>query len=236
MRSTSPLRIIIAIGILLLFSASLFIRDSRGSLMGRASHALGLYVSSPLRIFTATSLPTTEELIAENRRLHAEVSLLSHTLSKKEQGVYEAHVFSSYPFNHRGLIEIDAGSGEGIREGMGVAASGLFLLGRIETVSPHTSIVKTIFDNDVSLPVKIGKQGIDALLVGGRTPRLTLIVKDAEIAPGDQVYSTGAHFPYGLAVGELLKIHSDSGGAFREASIMLPYDPGSLEMVSVFTL
>jgi Cell shape-determining protein len=98
------------------------------------------------------------------------------------------------------------------------------------------SSVQTIFDPGISLPVKIGAKETNALLVGGRVPRLTLIEKEEIILPGDEVYASASDFPYGLYVGEILELFPESGSAFQEASLKIPYDGGSLDRVFVFTL
>ncbi len=230
--------LIIFVVILFLLASGIVARDEVHTFVGRAGEALGSVLSLPSQAFShlfRSEYPSVEELSRENELLKGELALLSrNSLAVSAGDAREAHVFSSYPFNHRGSITIDVGAGEGLRSGMGVAVTKMFLLGQIEQVFWPSSTVKTIFDDMVSLPVKIGKVGADALLVGGRTPHLTLIAKDAEISIHDAVYSTGPHFPYGLMVGEVQDIQAGSGSDFREASLKIPYDPGSLDAVSVF--
>jgi len=232
----------IILGTLFFITTGLFFGERVQIAVGRAGQEIGSVLASPLLIVTSISRSqslreTADMLLLENEALKGEVAALQKTsLLAREPQIRETRVFSSYPFNHRNLLMIDHGVDEGFRPGWGVAAEKSLLLGKIIEVFSHTSRVQTIFDADMTLPVKIGAKEVDALLVGGRIPKLTLIEKDARIFPGDEVYSSGSDFPYGLRVGEVLELLPEPSSAFQEASLTIPYDAGSLDTVYVFIL
>lgn len=147
--------------------------------------------------------------------------------------VLVAQIYSTYPFNHRNLLTINAGSEDGVSVGMPVTADGNFLLGQITEVSEKTSVARTIFDQDFSLSVRLGNNKTDALLAGGQTPKLTLLEKSAEIQEGDPVYSSGTGVPYGLKIGLVGTIKNLLASSFKEADLQLPYQINNLREVAI---
>ncbi|MDO8466903.1 MAG: rod shape-determining protein MreC [bacterium] len=144
-----------------------------------------------------------------------------------------ALVYSSFPLNYKHLIAINAGATHGVRVGMPVTLEGNILIGQIIEVSEDQSLVRTIFDKDWSLPVRIGVMEHDALLVGGQDPKLTLIDKDQEINIGDQVISAKKDLPYGLKVGEVAEVNNLVAHSFKEAGLIFPYNSKDLRSVVV---
>ena len=143
-------------------------------------------------------------------------------------------VYSTYPFNNRNLIIVNAGFEDRVVEGMTVTADGNFLLGGVIGVSVRSSVVRTIFDKDFSLSVRIGEKEVDALLAGGQNPRLTLVEKTAEIKEGDLVFSVGGGFPYGLKIGQIGAINDRLVGSFKEAELQVPYMLSDLREAAIF--
>jgi len=175
-------------------------------------------------------------LALENTRLKAQLLYLSH-VPRQETAGSERHlvseIYSTYPFNHRGFISVNAGAGDGVRAHAPVTIDGFTFFGVITEVASSYSVARTIFDTGWQLPVKIGEDSVDALFVGGREPRLTLIVKSGAVADGDSVYLASRDFPYGLKIGEVKNVHGELGSAFREADIFLSYDAQALHNVYV---
>lgn len=147
--------------------------------------------------------------------------------------VLVAKIYSSYPFNTRNLLTVNAGAKNGVAEGMPVSADGNFLLGGVFEVLENISIVRTIFDKDFSLSVRVGQKEANALLAGGQTPRLTLLEKSADIQSGDLVYSATRGFPYGMKIGEVGQVIVSPPGAFKEAELLLPYQINDLREVAI---
>lgn len=144
-----------------------------------------------------------------------------------------ASVYSTYPFNHRHQIILNAGSIHGVKEKMPVTVEGNFLLGRIIQVTEKTSIAETIFDPNFSLSVRIGNKMINSLLTGGQDPALTLIEKSAEILEGDAIISAGKDFPYGLKVGAVGGVSENLAGSFKEAQVDFPYKANDLKQAVI---
>lgn len=179
----------------------------------------------------------TNVLFAPKANLASLISLelLTEPVLIKENGreVLIAKIYSTYPFNSRNLITLNAGNQHGLKEGMPVTADGKLLLGSIQEVLEDLSIARTIFDKDFSLSVRIGEKAINALLAGGQTPRLTLVEKSAEIHSGDIVYSATRGFPYGMKIGEIGQIKIAASGAFKEAELLLPYQITDLREAAI---
>jgi len=230
-------RIVLILGILALVTFGVLKTESLRRSLGMIGERIGVSLAAPARFIGDLAWGGgSGDLKRENAILKAEIVSLSHGFFSPKNGhLISAHVFSSYPFNHRDILVLDAGSNEGVSLGSGVLVGDVLLLGYVQSVTLNTSNVRTIFDADVSIPVKIGEKGIDALLVGGRTPQLTLIVSEAVIGSGDSVYSAGSQFPYGLSLGEVDTVKAEPGSAFKTATLKIAYDPGNLDAVSILT-
>lgn len=184
-----------------------------------------------------------DELETENQELRTQNEALKTELLKtgaKNQsgwlGAYRyqvVQVYSTYPFNFRHLLTVDRGADSDFKVNMPVLVKGGLLLGQIHQVSPKYSVVKTIFDPNWEMPVKIGAGGVDGLLTGGPNPSISLIDKKRNLQIGDSVYSSGAGFPYGIAVGSIGKLFSSEGELFKKAELALPYQRDSLSELLV---
>lgn len=142
-------------------------------------------------------------------------------------------VYSQYPQTGTGKLLIAAGSAEGVREGMAaMAAPGIFL-GEVVKVYAHQSEVRTLYDLGWELPVKISQNKIDSLLVGGHTPRLTLISKKKPAAAGMEVYLASSKYPYGLLLGVMGDPADSDKNLFQEAPLEPPYLLGDLGAIYV---
>lgn len=192
--------------------------------------SIGSLLSDPKDVQLSTAL------MEENARLKAELLALSKNPYAKQTNEHKylvAKIYSVYPFNNRGLVTINAGSEDGLELAQAVAAEGYLFFGQVVEVHDGWSLVRTIFDPGWEMPVKIQDDSIDALLRGGRRPELTLIGKDNKISEGQTVYVAGKGMPYGVKVGELTAPVNNIGNAFQNADLLLAYDPGNLNEVSV---
>jgi cell shape-determining protein MreC len=188
-----------------------------------------------LNSLTANGEEAYEALFKENQILKAEVLRLRKKAYESTSGSRRivAKVYSTYPFNNRNLIMINAGKRDGVEVNAPVAVEGTFLLGRISEVFSDYSIVSTIFDAGWELPVKVENDSINALLIGGREPRLTLIEKSKLILDGATVYTAEQGFPYGMHVGTINEARDELANTFQEASLVFPYEVSLLTEVSV---
>lgn len=147
--------------------------------------------------------------------------------------VLAAKVYSTYPFSHRQMFSVNAGAGDGIQVGMAVTADGNILIGRVAEVFDRFSIVQTILDQNWKISVRLGNSSIDALLISGQEPRLTLIERGADITEGDWAYSASRDFPYGLKIGTAGEVREADVSTFKEAALQLPYQINNLRTVYV---
>lgn len=176
------------------------------------------------------------DLVLENESLRAELAQFQDIKSQlpdyKEGGVV-AMVYASYPFNLKNEVLLDAGYNQGVEEEGVVIAKEEVLLGRVEKVFKNTSIIKTVLDNRWRSSARIGKNGIEGLLVGGVKPKLTLVSRDVVVDIGDVVYSADAEFPYGLAIGEVLTVNLSKDKLFQEVELGLGYDLSKVRTVLI---
>ncbi len=180
--------------------------------------------------------------IAEYQALSFRVEQLKNVIAQYELGISSGHsegisakVFSLYPFNTKQRIYIDKGAEDGVKKGDGVVVSDALLVGEVSQVFARTSEVMTLFDAQFSLPVRIGKDEVDALFEGGVSPRLSLIDKSKTIYQNDLIISADRSFPYGLSVGYIGTISEDSSGAFLTSSVFIPYNVNDLRNVVVLS-
>jgi len=180
-------------------------------------------VGSVLNVFGSDARGSDDELArlkAENLNLRGELQLGSPTVETKSE---EVRIYSSYPFNTRNEVVIEGGENVDINTGDTVTFEEKVLFGIVSVVNKKTSLVKTIYDGDVEISVKIGDRGFDALLTGGTKPQLTLIGKDNEINSGDIIISADSKFPFGLVVGTVEEVKDNPEESFKSASISIPY-------------
>ncbi|TSC60179.1 MAG: Uncharacterized protein LiPW15_57 [Parcubacteria group bacterium LiPW_15] len=149
-----------------------------------------------------------------------------------EKNMLVADVYSRYPFNFKNELLADAGASDNVKNGGAAIFDGV-LIGKIIEVKDRTAVIQTVFDPSFSLPVRIGKSKTDALLIGGVEPRLTMIPKNADIAPGDLVYSASANFEYGLLVGTAGTPTISGTNVFSEAPLILGYNPLDIRYLSL---
>jgi len=151
----------------------------------------------------------------------------------EENSFFEAKVFSAYPFNIKNTITVSGGSNDGIAENMPALLGEDILVGRVSEVFGDYSIIQTVFDPSWQISVRIGVLETDGLLEGGNEPKAALIEKSKPCEPGDVVYSASKDFPYGLKVGEVLRVEDDSAGVFKEAILKIPFNANELRSVKI---
>jgi len=182
----------------------------------------------------------------DGARLRAELEAAQALLNAYPSGVFagtsdegaRVPVYAAYPSNYQQDLLVGGGEGAGLRAGDVVllenaSSAGGTLLGRVEEVFKTTARVRTIFDPEWRSAVRIGTSSVDALLEGGVTPRLSLIPKEAAFFAGDSVYNADQQFSYGLSLGVVGAVCDVSGGVFKEASLVVPYDINTVRVVHV---
>lgn len=208
------------------------------------SERMGSFFSKPAALFSGLLKAgklnkENQALRLENESFRARIQGLENSSDIfKQNGKYfyrRTDVYSTYPFNNRRYLTINAGSEDGIKPLMPVAVSEGVVVGQVIEVSSKYSLVRTIFDAGWELPVRIGAAGAGGLLIGGQPPKITLIGKDKEIQVGQPVVSSGINFPYGFRFGELAEVNEDTGNLFKQGELKLPYNFNELQAVLVVT-
>ena len=220
----------------ILYLGSRVFLPSKNYLTAQVSAALDKPLTLTESLFNKGQESELNSLTLENEQLKAKILELEkspYLLQTENHDYLVAKIYSTYPFNNRGLFTINAGFKNGVKTGLAVTFEKHILIGQITEVYENYSLVRSIFDGGWELPVKIDSDNIDALLVGGREPKLTLIVKGEEIKPGQPVYAAGRDFPYGLKIGEINEVFTDLGKTFEEGTVSFAYEIGTLTEIAV---
>ncbi len=155
------------------------------------------------------------------------------SVERNGRKVLVAKIYSTYPFNSHNFLTIAVGSADGVQTGMAVTADGTYLLGQITEVFEHYSYVRTIFDKNWQISVRIGKGQHDALLTGGQQPMLTMIDKSSVVVDGDQVVTASREFLYGMKLGQIAGLREQAGVSFQMGELAVPYSQNGLKEVAV---
>lgn len=172
----------------------------------------------------------------ENQSLRAQLTQLQAQPGVVKNGserLIYAQVYSTYPFNNASRLLIHAGSLSGVRQGAVVLAAPGIFLGEVVSVTETTSEVRTIYDPSSQVPVKIGDQKIDSLLVGGHEPTLTLISKKKPTQTGQTVITASKQYPYGLTIGVVDQLKGSDQNLFQEANLKTSYKVSELNEVFI---
>ncbi|MEK7194039.1 MAG: rod shape-determining protein MreC [Patescibacteria group bacterium] len=168
----------------------------------------------------------------QNEDLRAQINELRTTNYKLQTDNYlTAKIFSTYPFNIKNQLTINAGEKQGVKKGTTATIGENILVGQIIEVFENYSVARTIFDPKWQRPVRIGEEEVNGLLQGGNEPKITLIEKP--VKAGDIIYSAVADFPYGLKIGEISEIKETASGIFKEAEVKVSYNINELREVNM---
>lgn len=160
------------------------------------------------------------------------------TFAASEQARIPAPVsaLSAGPYRHD--LQLAEGAEAGIVPGAAVVLDregpAATLVGRVVSAGDDDAIVETLANPAWRTAARIGSTSVDALLVGGLSPTLTLIAKGSPVAVGDVVYSADPSLPYGVSLGTVAEVRDAADGVLREATLALPYSLAGLRAVSVF--
>ncbi len=125
------------------------------------------------------------------------------------------------PFRHR--LVIDAGSRQGVEEGMAVIdAEGV--MGQVISVAASHSTVILVSDPSHAIPVQVVRTGLRAIAFGtGRTDLLEVpsVPLSADLIVGDELETSGigGRFPAGFKVGTITNLHPDDTRLFVVAEV-----------------
>lgn len=201
-----------------------------------------------------------DELKAENERLRDEVARLKAKQSansaaasdlarlKELEGIpfvasipskvamVSAGPYSSFDNN---TLKIDRGASSGFKEGMPVIAEA-GLVGRLETVTEKSSIIRLITDPSFAVSVKLASSG-DYAAGHGNGAELPFLVDsgvalDRPVEKGELIVTSGietAMFPADLPVGTVTKVSSSQSDLTQVLEVTLDADLDRLAAVRV---
>ncbi len=123
----------------------------------------------------------------------------------------------------RQRLVLDAGSGDGVRQGQSVIDAG-GLVGQIIAVTPGTATVLLLTDPDHAVPVLVARNGVRLVAYGrGRSDQLEIsnIPLSADVKVGDAIITSGlgGRFPPGFPVGTVTALRPDDSRAFLVATL-----------------
>jgi cell shape-determining protein MreC len=187
----------------------------------------------------SNTAPASQEdspsLAAQNDALQAQLATLqivAAQLPTSTPNTIRAMVYSRYPMNFRNELLVNAGVDDGVAVGAAVMFQGM-LIGQVQKVFKNESLVQTIFDNNLKMPVRIGTRGADGLLQGGADPMIGSIARTAVIMPGDIVYSAAPGIPYAQPIAQVVATSTSADSLFQQATLDFPYDINTVETVLI---
>ncbi|OHB20815.1 MAG: hypothetical protein A2939_04735 [Parcubacteria group bacterium RIFCSPLOWO2_01_FULL_48_18] len=132
-------------------------------------------------------------------------------------------------------IAIGIGVRDGMREGLPAMWTNKIYLGILADVFERYSLIRTLFDTEMRIEVRIGPSLIPALLVGGSDPLLDFIPKEARVEIGDAVFTAPGYqlAPPDLYVGKIASIQDYESDVVKRARIEFPYVLESIKDVFI---
>jgi rod shape-determining protein MreC len=152
-----------------------------------------------------------DEAVQENARLRQLVKLPDAL----KTGSVGAHIIGRPTDSWEGIIIIDRGSADGVKDGTPVvAAQGL--LGQVAVVSAHSSKVRLITDQSSGVAVLVQSTRTPCVVRGSVEGQLTLQFFSGKTPPkaGDVLVTSGlgGAYPKGLVVGDVTKVLPGAAG------------------------
>jgi rod shape-determining protein MreC len=178
----------------------------------------------------------SEEAASENARLRQ----LLDWQQKKPWKLRMANVVLRDPANWWRTVQINLGSRDDVRVNLPVLTTD-GLVGRIVSVSFTRSQVVLLGDPNCKVAALVDNEAHDSGILEAAGPldrsllALTYLSRDAELKPGQNVFTSGLGgiFPRGIPIGKIVDSHEVEYGLYREARVRLAANIGGLEEVWV---
>jgi len=199
-----------------------------------------------LRDRNAVLEKANQDLLTENARLkglEGENAVLRALLNfTQENPAYQyqaAAIIGRDPSPYLKFITINAGSAEGLREGMPVVTGGSTLIGRVEQVSLRSSKVQLLNDTSSAVNVRLQTAGVAGLAAGQPDGSLLIqyISLDAKVDVNDIALTSGlgGNLPRGLVVGQITAVQKHDVDLFQSAKLRAATDYDRATIVLVIT-
>jgi rod shape-determining protein MreC len=193
------------------------------------------------------------QLLNENIELKNEIEQFRHlgnlnsrnyfqvkdTINKQQYSYIVAKVINNSINKQYNYITVDKGSLDGIKQDMAVISQ-LGVVGKVESVTDHYSLIMSVLNRNMKLSAKIKKNGYFGSFewpgINYRYGNLNEIPLHVKIGKGDTIVTTGfsAIFPVGILVG-FINEFSIHGGSFYKIDITISNDFKNLYYVYIVT-
>ncbi|MCX6725776.1 MAG: rod shape-determining protein MreC [Candidatus Shapirobacteria bacterium] len=135
-------------------------------------------------------------------------------------------------------MKIDKGEREGIKTGMNVLSENI-LLGRIETVQEHQSLIQMVYQPNLKIPVVVkraNQAGVQArgLLIGQYKNKMILdrVLQGEDLQKGDIVVTSGEEgWLPDLVIGQIEEVIPKSAEVYQKATVSPLIDYQKLRIV-----
>lgn len=190
------------------------------------------------RVLRAMNLSLTEE-VSRLREAKLENIRLRRLLGLREESPFTytaARVVGRSDEQLRSTVTIDAGTEQGVREGMPLVTDA-GLAGRIAAVSTRYAVGQLLWNTNVRVSAKVQRSRVYGIIAwsGGGTLQLRNVAKTQDVRPGDVVqtseYST--MYPSGVRVGVVRNVRSAPADLFLAIDVAPGVDFDRLEEVFV---
>jgi len=237
--------------ILQLFCFSLILQESvfqRTILLSSVNSVTGSAFEQRDRLYSYFSLREANETLAEENlmlmddrpisyeKVDKEYALINDTIYSKRYSFQYARVLNSTKTEMDNYITLNKGSMHGVEPRMGVL-SGMRLLGRVEKVTEHYSLVVPIIHRNFKVSARLPVTGHFGVLSWSgadyRYAQLNEIPKEAKVEIGQPVVTrgSGSLFPPGIEIGNVSEVELEAGSDFYTITIALGVDMSNLNTV-----
>ncbi len=183
-----------------------------------------------------------ETLRAENVLLQEKIEELKMKIeagAMEEELPFEvipAQVIGRDPYDWWGKAIIDQGEGEGISKGL-VVVTYQGMVGKIEEVYPHHSVVRLLLSPSLSVGVLVQRTRDLGVITGNGEGLcfMKYIYRTSDLQEGDIVITSGGeeNTPRGIIVGKVFQIEKGGGGLFQNVIVEPGCDFSLLDKVFV---
>ena len=177
-------------------------------------------------------LSQIEELKNENALLRKELGFIA---PENKSSLIPAKIIERDPITFIDNITIDKGINEGIKNGMAVVSSGVFI-GTIKETFTHTSIILLVTSKDSIIQAMLQNSRAKGILRGGISGLyINDITLDTNYKVGENVVTSGlgGEVAPGLLIGTAGKLASSSSSIFKMINVEQSIDISNLELVFV---
>lgn len=185
-----------------------------------------------------------QNLLVENARLRTKVDDLKEIdvqlefLEKAQLEGTQGKIIGNTTDNFSKLFIVNRGKGDGIRKGQGVIAGEGFLVGVVDSVEEHTSLIRPLNDSHIAIAAKAQNSTSSPGIIKGRhglSVRMELIPQTEEIQVGERVVTSELmdNIPPNILIGTIDSIQFQEGELFQNATISPLFDEETLRVVTI---